>query len=163
MEQIATALGLETDHLIEALEEVYPMPFQEDLECQVVEPQWLAAQYDPDNYYIDLESSSSFSKHFNEICVLELGRRMGTTFPVMTDLNVKINALYDTGAARSCMNYETFFSLGLDLDDKAVRHVWIASGTDMGAIGFATSVSQLTNTLLFNNSLSVDNRQDPSY
>ena len=36
----------------------------------------------------------------------------GTTFPV------SINALYDKGATRSCMNYDTFFSLGLDLDDK---------------------------------------------
>ena len=48
---------------------------------------------------------------------------MGTTFPVMADLNIKINALYHTGAARSCMNYEIFFSLGLNLDDKAVPHV----------------------------------------
>ena len=65
-------------------------------------------QYDPDSYYVDLESSSSFSKHFNRIYVLELGRRMGTTFPVMDYPNTKINALYDTGAARSCMNYEMF-------------------------------------------------------
>ena len=36
------------------------------------------------------------------------------------------------------MNYETFFSLGLDLDDKAVPHVRTSSGTDMGAVGFAT-------------------------
>ena len=36
------------------------------------------------------------------------------------------------------MNYETFFSLGLDLDDKAVPHVQTASGTDMGAVGFTT-------------------------
>ena len=61
VEQIAMAL--ETNHLIEALEEVYPAPYQEDLECQVVESQWLTAQYDPDNYYIDLESGSSFSKY----------------------------------------------------------------------------------------------------
>ena len=33
----------------EALEKVYPAPSQEDLECQVVEPQRLATQYDPDN------------------------------------------------------------------------------------------------------------------
>ena len=33
---------------------------------------------------------------------------------------LQINALYDTGAARSCMNYETFFTLGLDLDDRKV-------------------------------------------
>ena len=39
VEQIATALGSETDHLIEALEAVYPTPSQEDQECQVVEPQ----------------------------------------------------------------------------------------------------------------------------
>ena len=34
------------------------------------------------------------------------------------------------------MNYDTFFNLGLDLDDKATSHVRTASGTDMGAIGF---------------------------
>ena len=39
VEQIATALGSETNHLIEALKEVYPTPSQEDLECQVMEPQ----------------------------------------------------------------------------------------------------------------------------
>ena len=36
------------------------------------------------------------------------------------------------------MNYDTFFNLGLDLDDKPAPHVRTASGTDMGAIGFAT-------------------------
>ena len=59
------------------------------------------------------------------------------TFPVSINSQVKINALYDTGATRSCMNYDTFFSLGLDLDDKPAPHVRTASGTDMGAIGFA--------------------------
>ena len=33
----------------------------------------------------------------------------GTTFPVAINLQVNINALYDTGATRSCMNYDTFF------------------------------------------------------
>ena len=41
-------------------------------------------------------------------------------FPVTILPALQINALYDTGAARSCMSYETFFSLGLDLDDKTV-------------------------------------------
>ena len=36
------------------------------------------------------------------------------------------------------MNFDRFFSLGLDLDDKPAPHVKTASGTDMGAIGFAT-------------------------
>ena len=51
---------------------------------------------------------------------------------------VQINTLYDTGAARSCMNYDTFFSLDLDLDDKAPPRVCTASGTDMGALGYTT-------------------------
>ena len=50
---------------------------------------------------------------------------------------MNINALYDTGATRSCINYDTFFSLGLDLDDKTVPHMRTASGTDMEALGFA--------------------------
>ena len=36
------------------------------------------------------------------------------------------------------MSYETFFSLGLDLDDKTVPQVCTASGTDMGAVGYTT-------------------------
>ena len=60
----------------------------------------------------------------------------GTTFPVAINSCVNINALYDTGAARSCMNYDTFFNLGLELGDKAASHVRTTLGTDMGAIGF---------------------------
>ena len=51
---------------------------------------------------------------------------------------LQINALYDTGAARSCMSYETFFNLGLDLYDRTVPQVCTASGTDMGAVGYTT-------------------------
>ena len=47
---------------------------------------------------------------------------MGTTFPVMADPNTKINALYDTGAVRSCMNYEinkhSFFNNSLFANNK---------------------------------------------
>ena len=62
----------------------------------------------------------------------------GTTFPVTINLQMEVNTLYDTGAARSCMNYDTFFNLGLDLDDKPAPHMRTASGTDMGAISFTT-------------------------
>ena len=41
-------------------------------------------------------------------------------FPVEVSPSVQVNTLYDTGAAKSCMNYETFFLLGLGLDDKLV-------------------------------------------
>ena len=69
----------------------------------------------------------------------------GTTFPVAINLQVNINALYDTGATRSQMNYDTFFNLGLDLDDKPAPHVRTASGTDMGAIGFAMLTFSINN------------------
>ena len=42
----------------------------------------------------------------------------GTMFPVTINLQVEVNTLYDTGATRSCMNYDTFFNLGWDLYDK---------------------------------------------
>ena len=107
-----------------------------------------------DDYYVDLETSSSFSKHFNDICVFTLGQMTGTTFPVTINSQVNINALYDTEATRSCMNYDTFFNLGLDLDDKPAPHVRTASGTDMGAIGFAmlnllSIITFLPNSSLF--------------
>ena len=62
----------------------------------------------------------------------------GTTFPVTINSQMEVNTLYDTGATRSCMNYDTFFNLGLDLDDKPTPYVRTASGTYMGAIGFTT-------------------------
>ena len=34
------------------------------------------------------------------------------------------------------MNYETFFNLGLSLEDKPAPHMRTESGTDMGAIDF---------------------------
>ena len=36
------------------------------------------------------------------------------------------------------MNYKTFFSLDLDLDDELVPCVCTTSGTDMGALGYTT-------------------------
>ena len=72
----------------------------------------------------------------------------GTTFPVSINLQVNINALYDTGSTRSCMNYDTFSNLGLDLDDKPAPHVRTVSGTDMEAIGSATLTFAINNDVL---------------
>ena len=69
----------------------------------------------------------------------------GTTLPVTINSQVKVNALYDTEATRSCMNYGTFFNLGLDLEDKPDPCVRTASGTDMGAIGFTMLMFAINN------------------
>ena len=127
------------DHIIEALKETFGnTEAKEDSKTTVMEPQWLLAGYDPDKYYVDLENSGSSSNHFNQICVLILGKHTTTMFPVTILPALQINALYDTGTARSCMSYETFFTLGLDVDDKTVPWVCTASGTDMGAVGYTT-------------------------
>ena len=73
-----------------------------------------------------------------QICVLTLGKQTGTMFPVKVSPSVQVNTLYNTSAAKSCMNYETFFSLSLGLDDKLVPHMCTASGTEMGALGHTT-------------------------
>ena len=43
------------------------------------------------------------------------------------------------------MNYDTFFNLGLDLEDKPAPHVRTASGTDMKAIGFTMLTFAINN------------------
>ena len=87
----------------------------------------------------------------------------GTMFPVTINSQVKVNALYDTGAARSCMNYDTFFNLGLDLEDKPAPHVQTASGTDMGAIGFTMLTFAINNHVFPNSSLFVGAKPDPLF
>ena len=84
----------------------------------------------------------------------------GTMFPVTINSQVKVNALYDTEATRSCMNYDTFFNLGLDLDDKPAPHLRTASGTNMGAIGFTMLTFAINNTFLPSSSMFVGAKPD---
>ena len=86
VEQMAMSMDSDPDHLVEALEEVFCSQSTEEQDTQEEETAWLALSYDPDDYYVDLETSSSFSKHFNDICVITLGRMTGTTFPVTINL-----------------------------------------------------------------------------
>ena len=64
--------------------------------------------------------------------------KRGTTFPVSIRLQTKIdcNALMDTGATRSCMNYSTAFKLGKDqIKQFNTMQVVGADGSDLGAVG----------------------------
>ena len=50
-----------------------------------------------------------------EVCIVNNIQKRGTTFPIsIRNLQMKIdsNALMDTGATRSCMNYSTAHKLG---------------------------------------------------
>ena len=69
---------------------------------------------------------------------IALGKKTGTTFPITFNNNQKYNALYDTGAGASLINYSAYVSLGKDLNTGYQPYIKNASGEDMGALGQVT-------------------------
>ena len=67
-----------------------------------------------------------------------MGKKTGTTFPITFNNNQDYNALYDTGAGASLINYSAYVSLGKDLDTGYQPHIKNASGEDMGTLGQVT-------------------------
>ena len=64
-----------------------------------------------------------------------MGPTTGTVFPISSS-DIKINALYDTGAMKSCMSLKTFESLKLTLTEDRCPFVITVTGTSMEPIGF---------------------------
>ena len=67
--------------------------------------------YEPDNYFVSNEPPE-------EICIVDEFQRCGTTFPLNIETRQKTSqffALMDTGAMRSCINYNTFRKLNIQL------------------------------------------------
>ena len=65
-------------------------------------------------------------------------QRRGTTFPLNIDAKNKepqFFALMDTGAIRSCINYNTFCKLNVPLSSQEVPKVIGADGGDLGSMG----------------------------
>ena len=75
-------------------------------------------------------------RHFIDTCTIAVGPATGTVFPI-SSLGLKINALYDMGATKSCMSLKTFESLKLRLTKDRCPFVVTATGTSMEPIGFA--------------------------
>ena len=88
--------------------------------------------YDPENYLHTIPEQT-------DICSLEeIGSRTGTVFEIFANKNknLLINALFDTGASKSVMLYNTFKKLKLEeLDSKGLPHMVGASGESLGALG----------------------------
>ena len=76
--------------------------------------------------------------HPGNCFTIALGKKTGTTFPITFDNKHNYNALYDTGASASLINYSAYVSLGQDLDTGYQPFVKNASGEDMGALGQVT-------------------------
>ena len=74
-------------------------------------------------------------KHFVDTCTIAVGPATGTVFPI-SSLDSKINALYDTGATKSCMSLKMFETLKLRLTKDRCPFVVTATGTSMEPIGF---------------------------
>ena len=67
-----------------------------------------------------------------------MGKKTGTTFPITFNNNQNYNALYDTGAGASLINYSTYVFLDKDRDTGYQPFIKNASGEDMGALGQVT-------------------------
>ena len=74
-----------------------------------------------------------------EVCVINEFQRKGTTFPIniVTQVNkIQHFTLMDTGALRSCINFNTFAKLAkTTLRNKWVPKVVGADGSDLGSMG----------------------------
>ena len=74
-----------------------------------------------------------------EVCIINNIQKSGTTFPIsIKNQQIKIdsNALLDTGATKSCMNYSTAYKLGKNqIKQFNTLQVVRADGSDLGAVG----------------------------
>ena len=104
--------------------------------------QGLPAQYDPDNYFSTVQTSAPRQI---DCFTIALGKKTGTTFPITFNNNQNYNALYDTGASASLINYSAYVSLGQDLDTGYQPFVKNASGEDMGALSQITCTFTISN------------------
>ena len=76
---------------------------------------------------------------------IALGKRTGTTFPITFNNNQNYNALYDTGAGASLINYSAYVSLGKDLNTGYQPYVKNTSEEDMAALGQVTCTFTINN------------------
>ena len=109
---------------------------EEDPKDQQEQPQQrLPAKYAPEKYFSSIITSASRQL---DCFTIALGKKTGTTFPITFDNKHNYNALYDTGASASLINYSAYVSLGQDLDTGYQPFMKNASREDMGALGQVT-------------------------
>ena len=74
-----------------------------------------------------------------------MGKKTGTTF--LVDIyNQQVNALYDTGAGCSLINYSMYETLGIDCDEGYQPIVKSSSREDMGVLGQVTYTFTINST-----------------
>ena len=82
----------------------------------------------------------------------ELGPTTGTVFQIFANdnLDLKINTLFDTGAMKSVMSFDTYQKLKLgQLDTTSIPHVVGASGESLGTRGRTRCEVNINGTKFF--------------
>ena len=115
--------------------ETFYGPEEDTPDQQDQQQQRLPTQYAPETYFSSIHTSAP--RQLN-CFTIALGKKTGTTFPIAFNNKHNYNALYDTGADASLINYSTYESLGQDLDTGYQPFIKNASGEDMGALGQIT-------------------------
>ena len=114
-------------------------------EGQLAEPpqqDGLPTKYEPDTYYTTTQKSAPREI---DCFTIALGKKTGMTFPV--DIHKQqVNALYDTGAGCSLINYSMYEKLGMDLDKGYQPIAKSSTGENMGALGQVTFTFKINNT-----------------
>ena len=115
--------------------ETFYGPEEDTPDQQDQQQQRLPTQYAPETYFSSIHTSAT--RQLN-CFTIALEKKTGTTFPIAFNNKHNYNALYDTGADASLINYSTYESLGQDLDTGYQPFIKNASGEDMGALGQIT-------------------------
>ena len=85
-----------------------------------------------------LQHHTNFSTRQIDCFTIALCKETGTTFPITFNNNQNYNALYDTGAGTTLINYSAYVSLGKDLDTGYQPFIKNASGEDMSTLDQVT-------------------------
>ena len=114
--------------------------------------------YEPENYLQTIPEQT-------DICSLEeIGSCTGTVFEIFANKNknLSINALFDTGATKSVMSYNTFEKLKLkELDSRSLPHVVGTSGESLGTVGKTSCEIQINNMTFTQNFIVCEHLKRP--
>ena len=101
------------------------------------------------------------AEHLEIYNIDELGPTTGTVFKIIANNNtdIKINVLFDTGAMKSVMSFDTYQKLNLsEINTASIPHVVGASGESLGARGKAKCEININGRKFFQTFIVCDTR-----
>ena len=104
LEQVQQLINEDTDLVFDTL---MAADYIDEIKCTDGSSQqnaWLTEKYNPDNYF------TAVAEQLEVYNIDELGPTTGTVFQIFANnnLDLKINTLFDTGAMKSVMSFDTY-------------------------------------------------------